>query len=33
LEQGIQGMCEGEVRRLLIPADLGKVEWAKKLKQ
>ncbi|KAI8875500.1 FKBP-like protein [Backusella circina FSU 941] len=22
LEQGIQGMCEGEVRRLLIPADL-----------
>lgn len=24
LEQGIHGMCTGEVRRLLIPADLGK---------
>lgn len=24
LEQGIDGMCLGEVRRLLIPSDLGK---------
>lgn len=24
LEKGISGMCTGEVRRLLIPADLGK---------
>jgi len=24
LEQGILGMCNGEIRRLLIPADLGK---------
>jgi FK506-binding protein 2 len=24
LEQGIHGMCAGEIRRLLIPADLGK---------
>ena len=24
MEQGILGMCNGEIRRLLIPADLGK---------
>lgn len=25
LEQGIHGMCEGEARRLIIPASLGKL--------
>lgn len=24
LEKGIKGMCEGEIRRILIPSDMGK---------
>jgi FKBP-type peptidyl-prolyl cis-trans isomerase len=30
LEQGVHGMCQGEVRRLLIPANLGKLNKEEK---